>query len=182
MVGGSATTVGSSTSGRGSSGSQGAVLKVVRTLRRMHFRRSGGRMGTTLRGDPVSLLATTGRKLGHDESARPLCHLRAGDEPLASGGGTMRHPAGYLKPRANPRVGVQVGRGPLRWSPGTRRGPSDRGCGSASFGAHRGESYVYTRVTPNSRKGASGGSQPRTNTAQDAGACLAMESPSSAVA
>jgi deazaflavin-dependent oxidoreductase (nitroreductase family) len=110
MVGGSATTVGSSASSRGSSGLQRAMLKVIGTLHRLLYRCSGGRMGTTLWGDPVLLLTTTGRKTGQ-ERTWPICYLSAGDEIVlvASGGGATRHPAWYLNLQANPRVSVRVG-------------------------------------------------------------------------
>jgi F420H(2)-dependent quinone reductase len=110
MVGRFATTVGSSTSSRGSSGLQRAMLKVIGTLHRLLYRCSSGRMGTTLRGAPVLLLTTTGRNSGQ-ERTWPICYLRAGDEivVVASGGGAMRHPAWYLNLRTNPRVSVQIG-------------------------------------------------------------------------
>jgi F420H(2)-dependent quinone reductase len=109
MVGGFSATVGSSTSSRGSSGLQRAMLKVIGTLHRLLYRCSGGRIGTTLRGAPVLLLTTTGRKSGQ-ERTWPICYLRAGDEivVVASGGGAMRHPAWYLNLRTNPRVSVQI--------------------------------------------------------------------------
>ena len=110
-MGGSATTVGLSASSRGSSGLQRVMLKVIGTLHRLLYRCSCGRMGTTLRGEPVLLLTTTGRKTGQEHTC-PLCYLRAGDELVfvASGGGAMRHPAWYLNLRANPRVSVQIGK------------------------------------------------------------------------
>jgi F420H(2)-dependent quinone reductase len=107
-VGGSATTAGSSASSRGSSGLQGAMLKVIATLHRLLYRCSGGRMGTTLRGDPVLLLTTTGRKSGQ-ERTWPICYLRAGDEIVLVASGARCHPAWYLNLRANPRVSVQLG-------------------------------------------------------------------------
>jgi deazaflavin-dependent oxidoreductase (nitroreductase family) len=110
MVGGSATSVGSSASSRESSSLQKAMLKVIGTLHRLLYRCSGGRMGTTLRCGPVLLLTTTGRKAGQDRTW-PLCYLRLGDEIVlvASGGGGMRHPAWYLNLRANPRVSIRIG-------------------------------------------------------------------------
>ncbi len=110
MVGGSATTVGSSAASRVRSGLQRVMLKAIGTLHRLLYRCSGGRMGTTLRGEPVLLLTTTGRKSGQ-ERTWPICYLRAGDELVlvASGAGAMRHPAWYLNLRANPRVSVQIG-------------------------------------------------------------------------
>jgi len=110
MVGEFATTIGSSTSSREWASLQKAMLKVIGTLHRLLYRCSSGRMGTTLRGGPVLLLTTTGRKTGQ-ERTWPLCYLRLGDEIVlvASGGGGMRHPAWYLNLRANPCVRVQLG-------------------------------------------------------------------------
>ena len=95
MVGGSATTVGSSTSSRGSSGLQRAMLKVIGTLHRLLYRYSSGRLGTTLWSNPLLLLTTTGRK-SRQERTWPLCYLRAGDEIVlvASGRGAMRQVLG----------------------------------------------------------------------------------------
>ena len=68
-------------------------------------------MGGTLRGGPVLLLTTTGRKTGQ-ERTWPLCYLPAsGDELVlvASAGGAPRHPDWYSNLRANPRVSVRSG-------------------------------------------------------------------------
>lgn len=88
----------------------GAVLKVVSTLHRTLYRATGGRLGSTLRGGPVLLLTTTGRKTGQDRTL-PLSYVEADDDVVvvASAAGAPRHPAWYVNLRANPRVRVQVG-------------------------------------------------------------------------
>ena len=87
------------------------TLKVIGTLHRLLYRCSGGRIGGTLRGGPVLLLTTTGRKTGQ-ERTWPLCYLPAsGDELVlvASAGGAPRHPAWYSNLRADPRVSIRLG-------------------------------------------------------------------------
>lgn len=86
------------------------VLKVVGSLHRLLYRYSGGRVGGTLRGGPVLLLTTTGRKTGQDRTW-PLSYVASGDELLivASAGGAPRHPAWYLNLRAQPRVSIRLG-------------------------------------------------------------------------
>ena len=93
------------------------MLKIIGTLHRLLYQFTGGRMGGTLRGGPVLLLTTTGRKTGQ-ERTWPLCYLPAsGDELVlvASAGGAPRHPAWYSNlradPRADPRVSVRSGEG-----------------------------------------------------------------------
>lgn len=87
-----------------------AVLKVVGTLHRFLYRWSHGRVGRRLRGGPVLLLTTTGRKTGR-ERTWPVSYVVRGDEfvLVASAGGAARHPAWYLNLRRDPRVRVQVG-------------------------------------------------------------------------
>ena len=88
------------------------LLKSAGTLHRALYRWSGGRVGGRLRGCPVLLLTTTGRKTGRARTW-PLCYVVAGDGLVlvAAAGGHPRHPAWYLNLRANPRVGVHLGDG-----------------------------------------------------------------------
>lgn len=89
------------------------MMKVIGTLHRLLYRSSGGRIGGMLRGGPVLLLTTTGRKTGQ-ERTWPLCYLLAsGDEfaLVASAAGAPRHPAWYLNLRADPRVSIRLGEG-----------------------------------------------------------------------
>jgi len=82
------------------------------------YRLSGGRVGGRfLRGAPVLLLTTIGRKSGRPRTA-PLLYLDDGDELVivASKGGMSQHPVWYLNLEANPDVEVEVGstRRPMR--------------------------------------------------------------------
>ena len=88
------------------------LMKTTGALHRSLYRRSGGRVGRKLRGHPVLLLTTTGRKTGH-ERTWPLCYVRNGDSLVlvASAGGAPRHPAWYLNLRANPCVSIRQGDG-----------------------------------------------------------------------
>ena len=75
------------------------------------YRLSGGRIGGRfLRGAPVLLLTTIGRKSGRPRTA-PLLYLDDGDELVivASKGGMSQHPVWFLNLEANPDVEVEVG-------------------------------------------------------------------------
>ena len=63
-----------------------------------------------MRGAPVLLLTTTGRKSGKART-QPLLYLTDGDAlvVVASFGGSREHPAWFLNLEANPDVEVQVG-------------------------------------------------------------------------
>jgi len=75
------------------------------------YRRSGGRVAGTMRGAPVLLLTTTGRKSGRPWT-NPLIYQPDGDGwiLIASNPGTQRHPGGYLNLRAHPDANIQIGR------------------------------------------------------------------------
>lgn len=74
------------------------------------YRQTGGRVGGRLRGAPVLLLTTTGRKSGEPRTT-PLLYLRDGDDyaVVASYGGRPHHPAWFLNAQADPDVEIQVG-------------------------------------------------------------------------
>ncbi|MFQ5514063.1 MAG: nitroreductase family deazaflavin-dependent oxidoreductase [Myxococcota bacterium] len=92
-----------------------AVLRLISRLNVSLFRLSRGRMGGRwLRGAPVLLLTTIGRKSGQRRTA-PVLYL---DDPpdlvvVASKGGMRRHPLWYRNLEANPHVEVEL--------PGERR-------------------------------------------------------------
>jgi deazaflavin-dependent oxidoreductase (nitroreductase family) len=71
------------------------------------FRVSGGRIGRNMRGVPVLVLETLGRKTGKPRSV-PLLYVEdAGDWiVMASAGGQPQHPAWFLNIEAEPRVTV----------------------------------------------------------------------------
>jgi deazaflavin-dependent oxidoreductase (nitroreductase family) len=75
------------------------------------YRLSGGRIGGRfLRGAPVCLVTTTGRKSGEPRTA-PLLYLADGPRVVivASQGGMSKHPVWYLNLTANPRCTVEIG-------------------------------------------------------------------------
>ncbi len=87
------------------------VIKVMSALNTWVYRATGGRIGGRfLRGAPVLLLTTTGRKSGERRTA-PLLYLADGDRfvIVASKGGFSHHPAWYLNLEKNPDVTVEVG-------------------------------------------------------------------------
>jgi deazaflavin-dependent oxidoreductase (nitroreductase family) len=74
------------------------------------YQRTGGRIGGRMRGAPVLLLTTTGRRSGRPWTV-PVMYQQDGDGwvVIASNGGSDRHPAWWLNLRARPEGTVQVG-------------------------------------------------------------------------
>jgi len=72
---------------------------------------TGGRIGHRLLGVPCLLLRTTGRRTGKSRTSS-LVYARDGDDyvVVASLGGSDRPPGWLHNVRADPHVGVQVGR------------------------------------------------------------------------
>jgi F420H(2)-dependent quinone reductase len=88
------------------------LIKAMSRLNTWAYRATGGRLGGKfLRGAPVLLLTTTGRKSGEARVA-PLIYVRDGERlvVVASKGGMDHHPLWYKNLLANPNVVVQVGR------------------------------------------------------------------------
>ena len=74
------------------------------------FRATGGKLGAKfMRGAPVLLLTTIGRKSGAPRVA-PLIYLRDGERLVivASKGGMSHHPLWYRNLEANPSVEVEL--------------------------------------------------------------------------
>lgn len=76
----------------------------------MLYRRSGGRLGNTLKGAPILLLDHVGRKSGQKRTA-PVLYLGDGEDLVivASRGGSDAMPAWWLNLQADPVTTVQVG-------------------------------------------------------------------------
>lgn len=89
-------------------------MKVVSRVHVFLYGMSGGRIGGMLRGAPVLLLTTTGRKSGKRRTT-PLLYLEERDRyvVVASVGGAATHPAWYLNVRGNPAATIQIGRNEL---------------------------------------------------------------------
>ncbi len=87
------------------------LIRVLSRLNTWLYQKTGGRIGGRLRGAPVLLLTTTGRKSGEARTT-PLLYLRDGDDyaVVASYGGRPNHPAWFLNAQADPAVEMQVGR------------------------------------------------------------------------
>ncbi len=88
------------------------VIKIMSALNIWVYRLSGGKIGGKfLRGAPVCLVTTTGRKSGQPRTA-PLLYLADGTRVVivASKGGMAKHPVWYLNLVANSRCTVEIGR------------------------------------------------------------------------
>lgn len=75
------------------------------------YRLTGGRLGGTfLRGAPVMLLTTTGRKTGQPRTV-PLLYLAQGADivVVASKGGMTHNPLWFTNLEANPQCEVEIG-------------------------------------------------------------------------
>jgi deazaflavin-dependent oxidoreductase (nitroreductase family) len=92
-------------------GLKGTLVKALGRLHVLVFRLGRGRVAGRVGKAPILLLTTTGRRTGALRTT-PLLYLRDGERLaiVASFGGHPRHPAWYLNLRANPEVGIDVGR------------------------------------------------------------------------
>lgn len=87
------------------------IIQLMSRVNTWVYRATKGRVGGRfLRGAPVALLTTIGRKSGERRVA-PLIYGRDGDRVLliASKGGMDHHPRWYHNLVANPEVEVQIG-------------------------------------------------------------------------
>ena len=87
---------------------------LLKALFRWHtpiYRVTGGRVLGEIKGAPVLILTSIGRKSGKSRS-RPLLYLAEEDTyvVVASNGGSPTYPAWYLNLRMNPIVIIQIGR------------------------------------------------------------------------
>ncbi|TAH53609.1 MAG: nitroreductase family deazaflavin-dependent oxidoreductase [Chloroflexota bacterium] len=73
------------------------------------YRRSGGKRFGHMRGMPILLLTTTGRKTGK-QHVTPVMYFRDGNNYVitASYGGLDKQPSWFLNLRANPQVSIEV--------------------------------------------------------------------------
>lgn len=87
------------------------VIRVMSVLNVWLYRASGGRIGGRfLRGAPICLLTTRGRRTGEPRVA-PLLYLAEGENVVivASKGGMSKHPLWYLNLLADPDCEVEIG-------------------------------------------------------------------------
>jgi len=73
------------------------------------YRRSGGRRLGHIRGMPVLLLTTVGRKTGKTR-VTPVVYIRDGDNYViaASNSGANRNPGWFMNLQANPQTTIEV--------------------------------------------------------------------------
>jgi deazaflavin-dependent oxidoreductase (nitroreductase family) len=83
--------------------------RLAQDLNTWIYRLSGGRVGARLRGAPVCLVTTIGRRSGEPRTV-PLLYLRDGRQIIlvASKGGWDTHPLWYRNMKSNPEVVVEV--------------------------------------------------------------------------
>src|SRR5262249_9612328 len=87
------------------------VVRLMTAANVWIYRLSGGRLGGTfLRGAPVCLVTTRGKRSGQLRTVA-LLYLADGDDIalVASKGGMSHHPAWYHNMLAHPEVEVQIG-------------------------------------------------------------------------
>jgi deazaflavin-dependent oxidoreductase (nitroreductase family) len=92
-------------------------MKLMSVANTWVFKASGGRLGAKfMRGAPVGLLTTTGRKSGQPRTT-PLIYLADGERIVlvASQGGMPRNPLWYDNLAAQPAVSFRTPRGERRY-------------------------------------------------------------------
>ena len=86
------------------------IIKWMSRINTWAYKATRGKVGGKfLKGAPVALLTTTGRKTG-EPRVSPLLYLREGNRVIlvASQGGAATNPMWYLNLKANPKVTVQI--------------------------------------------------------------------------
>ena len=91
------------------------------------YRRSGGRRFGHMRGMPLLLLTTVGRKTGQ-QRVTPVMYIRDGDNYVitASNSGADKHPSWFVNLQANPHTMIEVD-GITRRVLAHRASPEDKG-------------------------------------------------------
>src|ERR1700746_863645 len=86
-----------------------ALQNAVTVLHSMLYRSSNGVIGGRIAKSPVLLLTTTGRRSGKQRTV-PLLYLTDGPNVVlvASNGGAVRHPTGWLNLQATPEAWIQI--------------------------------------------------------------------------
>lgn len=87
------------------------IFRAMSSLHTAFYRATGGAVGGAMKGAPILLLTTSGRKSGK-RRVTPLLYLRDGDDlvVVASKGGAPKHPAWYLNLRSAAEVEARLGR------------------------------------------------------------------------
>jgi deazaflavin-dependent oxidoreductase (nitroreductase family) len=92
-------------------------MKTLTVLHNALYRAIGGRVAGRMKGMPVLLLTTKGRKSGKPRTT-PLLYLRDGERivVVASNGGSDYVPAWWLNLRSSPDATIELGRARTRVS------------------------------------------------------------------
>ena len=85
------------------------IFKQFMRLQIFMYRRSGGKSFGHLRGMPILLLTTIGRKSGK-QRVTPVMYIRDGNNNVvtASNSGEDKHPGWFVNLRANPQITIEV--------------------------------------------------------------------------
>lgn len=86
------------------------IIKWMSRANTFLYKKTDGKIGGKfLKGAPVALLTTIGRKTGQPRVS-PLLYLREGNRVIlvASQGGAAKNPMWYLNLKANPKVTIQI--------------------------------------------------------------------------
>jgi len=103
------------------------LVKLMQESNVWLYRKSGGKLGGRMKGAPILLLTTRGRKTGK-QRVTPLIYLRRDSGELvvvASKGGWSAHPLWYGNLQADAAVQVQIGRD-VRPMQARTAGPDER--------------------------------------------------------
>jgi F420H(2)-dependent quinone reductase len=87
------------------------VQRIMGAANRILYRATGGKVGGTMKGAPILLLTTAGRKSGK-KRVMPLLYLRDDGNLVivASSGGTATSPGWFHNLKASPDVQIEIGR------------------------------------------------------------------------
>ena len=86
------------------------LIEFFWAIHRWLYQKTGGRLGSTILGNAVLLLTTTGRKTGKMRTtALTYLHDDGRLVVIASNAGERRHPAWFLNLMSHPRATAQVG-------------------------------------------------------------------------
>jgi deazaflavin-dependent oxidoreductase (nitroreductase family) len=85
------------------------IFKQFIRLQIFMYRRSGGKSFGRLRGMPILLLTTIGRKSGK-QRVTPVMYIRDGNNYVvtASNSGEDKHPGWFVNLRTNPQITIEV--------------------------------------------------------------------------
>jgi deazaflavin-dependent oxidoreductase (nitroreductase family) len=86
-----------------------ALFKLFIRFQIAAFRSTNGRAMSAMRGMPILLLTTVGRKTGKRRTT-PLMYIRDGERYVitASNNGRARHPAWFHNLQASPQAGIEL--------------------------------------------------------------------------